>query len=389
MRRTIQRFSAVVALVHFMTSPVQAQSVSPTDYEVPQSTAQQLRLGASYGYAGSGTDVQTNDGSASLLYNRFYNSLPFAFDLNFTGLGSTQRTVDDKQVNAYSYIAEAGVRKYFKPEGKLFYSFESRATGNDDFDRPSIDITPGVGYGRFIRVSPLAQAVRIEEFLLQENVIKGRLSRAVMIELGQVIEARPQYETEHGANYRIHWYEAMEKVIARSGKFTQKGFGAVGTLRIEEVLFQEHINERFVGWDARAGVRLEALTPDSDLDRQDPSLSLRFRYARPLGWKSQLDFSGQYSSPFTGDFGNKVYTLSGTVNYLYEISNRVDFTLSNIVTANRSDSNIDAALSEQLRSGFIFYIENQITLNVTGQFSKVRGEDAGQGLNLSLEYRLR
>ena len=381
--------AAGVAVILLCAPPVLlAQTVSPTDYDVPESTARQLRLGATYAYAGSGANTRTNDGSASLLYNRFYNSLPFAYDLTFNGVGATRRTPADRQKNSYNVIAEPGVRKYLKPQGNEFYSVDGRLTANNDYDRPGVDVTPGVGYGRFIRVTTLAQAVRIEEFLLEEGVIKGKLPRKTMVALAQIIERRAEFETEHGDRYRVHWFEAMEETIAKSGKFTGKGLGASGTLRIEEVLFQEHINERFTGWDVRSGVRLELLTPYEDLDRQDPSFSLRVRYSRPVSWKSQFDLNLQYTTPFTGDIGSKVFTLTGTANYLYEVTNRIDFTLNNILTATR-DAGLKARVSEQVRAGFIFFIENQINLNVTGQFAKDRGEDAAQGLNLALEYRLR
>ena len=69
---TRRALPSVCACAVFLMFPltIEGQSVSPGDYDGPVSTAQQMRLGATYNYAGSGTDVQTNDGSASLLYNR-------------------------------------------------------------------------------------------------------------------------------------------------------------------------------------------------------------------------------------------------------------------------------------------------------------------------------
>lgn len=365
------------------------QAVSPNDYDVPVSTAQQLRLGGTYSYSGSGSNTGTNDGSASLAYYRYYNSLPYAWDINFNGVGLTRRMADGTQEGAYNFVSDPGIRKYFNPEGNFFYSGELRVIGNNEFDRPTIDVTPGVGYGRFIRVTPLAQAVRIEQFLLSEGVLKGPLSKETLVALAQVIERRGEFETQFGDRYKVRWFKAMEEIIAASGLFVHGGFGAVGTLRVDEVLFQEHVNERFIGWDLRAGIHFEVLTKDSDTPRQDPGLSLRMRYARPVGWKSQFDFSAQFTSPFTGNFGSDVFTLSISLGYLYEVTNRIDFTLSNIITASRSEPNVKAIVVEQVRSGFIFFIENQINLNVTGSIAKARGEDPSQSLNMAIEYRLR
>lgn len=389
--RTIWVWAVAAGLLTLAAVPPEArgQAVSPSDYNVPVSTAQQIRLGATYKYAGSGSNTETNDGEASLLASRFYNSLPFAYDLTFNGVGTTTRTSSDKQHNAYNFVANGGVRKYFSPEGDLFYSLDSRITGNNDYDQPAVEATPGVGYGRFIAVTTLAQAVRIEAFLRQENVITGPLPKQTLIDVAQVIERQSEFETDYGDRYKVHWFQAIESAIAKSGLFAQEGLGAVGTLRVDEVLFQEHVNPRYVGWDARAGVRVELVNPYDGVGRQDPGLSLRARYSMPLGWVSQVDADVQYTSPFTGDFGGNVFTLTGTLNYLYELSNRIDFTASNIVTTVRSDPNAKVGLTEQLRSGFIFFVENQINLNLTGQMAKERGQDITQGVNLALEYRLR
>jgi hypothetical protein len=382
-------WGGVVAATLAVCTVVQAQTVSPWDYGVPVSTAQQARVGATFTYSGQGRDVQASDGEANLVANRFYNSLPFAYDATLTAIGSTRRTAADDQDNSYNLVGEAGVRRYFRPDGDSFYSVDGRLTADDAYERPAVELTPGAGYGRFIRVTTLAEAVRIEDFLLREDVIQGPLPKETMVELAQLIEREGEYRSEYGPSYRVKWFEAMEKAIARSGMFTQQGLGAAGSLRVEEVLFDERVNERYVGWDARAGIRFELLTEDQDRDRDDPSFSGRVRFSRPVGWESQLDLNAQYTTPFNGDFGANVYTLAATLNYLYELSNQVDFTASNVVTARRLAPDVETLVREQLRLGFLFYLENQINLNVSGQAVKVRGRDPRQGIHVALEYRLR
>lgn len=380
-------FSAIIAL-WFAAIP-EVWAISPDDYDVPVSTAQQFRLGGNYAYSGAGGSTQTNDGAVSLAYSRYFNSLPYAWDINLHGVGATRRTGEGVQEKTYSLVAGPGIRKYFDSERDIFYSGDLRATANSDFDRPTVEITPGIGYGRFIRVTPLAQALRIQEFLLAEGVIVAQLPEETLIGLAQILERQGEYETQFGDRYKVKWFEDMEGVIAASGMFVGEGLGAVGSLRIDEVLFQEHVNERFVGWDIRTGIRFEMLTRDSMTKRQDPGLSIRLRYSRPAGWKSQFDVSLQYTSPFSGDFGTDVFTFYSSVNYLYEVTNRIDFTVSNIVTAARSVPGTRATVVGQVRSGFIFFIENQVNLNVTGTYSRERGTDPALGLNLALEYRLR
>lgn len=364
------------------------QNVSPTDYTVPVSTAEQLRFDGSYKYAGQEDKVLTHDATGSVLYNRFYNSLPFAYDINLNAIADTKRRPDGEQDNSFNAILSGGVRKYFKPEGDFFYSLEAAVVHQEGFDRPSISATPGVGYGRFIRATDLAKAVRIEDFLMKEQVIRGRLPKETLIELAHIIEKEHEFKTEHGERYRRYWFEAMESEIAKTGLFVEEGLGAVGALRTEEVLFEERINERFYGWDARFGVRFELLSEFEDVDADDPAASFRFRYARPVGWKSQLGFSAEVNTPFTGDFAD-VYNATGTVDYIYEIGNRVDLTVSNVVLASRSNPDEDVVWSEQLRAGFIYYLENELNLIVTGNVRKDSDTPVTQGIDIAFGYRVK
>ena len=139
--------SAFAFVMVVLATPPAAEAVDPGDYDVPVSTAQQVRLGGTYAYASTGSYTETNNGSAWLRYHRYYNSLPYAWDLNFRGVGETRRTYEDKQKGSYEFVAFPGIRKYFDPAGDLFYSGELSIRGKSDFDRPGIDITPGVGSG--------------------------------------------------------------------------------------------------------------------------------------------------------------------------------------------------------------------------------------------------
>ena len=203
--------SALALLAVAFLTPSGLWAVTPGDYDVPVSTAQQVRLGGTYAYAGSGTNTGTNDGSASLLYRRYFNSLPYAWDLNFHGVGVTRRNADDEQEGSYNFVAGPGIRKYFNPESDLFYSGELRVTGNSDFDRPTVDFTPGVGSGRFIRVTPLAQAVRIQEFLLDEELITGFLPDETLVGAG------PGDRTQGRVRNQV-WRSLQGQMVRGNGK---------------------------------------------------------------------------------------------------------------------------------------------------------------------------
>ena len=66
------------------------------------------------------------------------------------------------------------------------------------------------------------------------------------------------------------------------------GLGAIGILRIEEVLEREDIADRFYGWDVALGSKFDITTPYEDQDRPIANLDVTASYARPIAWRWQI-----------------------------------------------------------------------------------------------------
>jgi hypothetical protein len=242
----------------------------------------------------------------------------------------------------------------------------------------------GVGYGRYIAATAFAKAIRIDQFLLKEGVITGDLSKTTLIELGNIIERQGEFEDEHGAAYKPYWYDAMEQVIRQSGKLTGETLGAMGILRMEEVLFQETIHDRYYGWEVRVGVGHEITT----FDKSDPQGSLEggVSFAYPMGLTSQINHRTDYSTPFD-DVGG-AYTILSTTDYVYELTNRIDFIGGYQLQVERASADTDPINNHAIRAGFIFYLENQINLVVNGQLDKTGDADWNRSVNASIGYRI-
>ena len=170
-------------IVVVLILPAKSQEVSPYDYRVPESSAEVLFLEGSYVYRGSGSEVTRHHGRASMEYERFYSSLPYSWDFELNGSGGFVNNPRDEYEGTYRYVARPGIRKYLNTEGRLFYSGELDIDGNHNDSRPSIRVTPGLRYGRFIHISPLARAARIDQFLLEEGVISRPLPKETLIAL--------------------------------------------------------------------------------------------------------------------------------------------------------------------------------------------------------------
>ena len=255
------------------------RSVAPTTWRIDA---------LSFNYQTVGDSVVSQTGDLVVVYKQFYESLPFAYSVDLRGSTSFRKDpilnklVGDAEANLLSRI-----KKYRRDEGSFFMFGDTDLDLSEDFDRPALKFTIGFGFGRFINATALRKAVRIEDFLLEEGIISERMQKETMIDLGHIVEKENEYRDLYGNRYQNYWYEDMQNEVQKSGKVLGS-IGAIGVLRMQEVLERERINERFYGWDISAGVQLEAFTPFKSEPRDDPAFSLGVRYSRPISWSAQF-----------------------------------------------------------------------------------------------------
>ncbi|MDP6778982.1 MAG: hypothetical protein QGI83_19670, partial [Candidatus Latescibacteria bacterium] len=292
----------LVALAVSLTMPADpalAQNVSVTDYSVPISRADNLRIDVlSLNYVTEGGEAVVQSGNLGVVYKKFYDSLPFAYSLDMIGSTSFNKdNVQDKLVGNFTTSLESRIKKYTPAEGNLFVFNDADFDYDENFDRPGVVATVGMGYGRFINATALRKAVRIEDFFLGEGIISNRLPKESMIEVGHIIEREQEYKDLYGDRYRNYWFEDMSNEITKSGLVL--GDIGFGVLRMQEVLFQERINDRFYGWEASVGIQFEVMTPREGQGRSDPSMSVGFRYSRPISWSTQVNARLNVTTPFS------------------------------------------------------------------------------------------
>lgn len=366
-------------LVFLFTAFAAAQDVSITDYTVPVSTAKSLLLNMDYNYASVGDSTVSNIGSGRLIYKQFYSSLPFAWSINFDGSVSKLN-----EATSHSMYLTTTFRKYLSDESNFFGFGGLSASHNRGYKQLQSRVSAGTGYGRYIAATAFAKAIRIDNFLLDEGVITGHLDKETLIQLGHIIELEQEYKDKYGATYEPKWYEDMEEVIKKSGKLKGETLGAMGILRIKEVLFYETIHDRFYGWDIRFGVGYDLTT--SDKSSTDASAVSGFSFAYPISLGTQINHGTEYSSNF-GNFG-KEYELVSYIDYIYELSNRIDFLCGYKFHSIKPSADVDAFKSHALRASFIFYIENKINLVLNGQMDKTGDLDWNRSITVTLGYRI-
>ena len=375
----MKRIVCTLVVLALTCATAAAQNVSITDYRVPVSSAKSLNASLSYNYAALGDSTISDVGTIGAVYRHFYSSLPFSWRVDVSGSGTK---LDDE--TTHSIELDSQVNKYFSDESNFFGYASLSAAHVDGYKQIDSEGSVGVGYGRYIAATAFYKAIRIDQFLVQEGILTGHLSRETLIELGNIIEREDEFENEYGARYEPYWYEEMERVILASGRVDGDSIGAMGILRMDEVLFEEVIHDRYYGWDVRVGVGHEITT----FDESDPegSTEARFSFAYPIALKSQLNHRTRYTTPFE-DMG-AAYEVTSVTDYVYELTNRIDFTTSYQLQYDKPGEDIDAVDSHTIGTGFIFYIENQVNIAVRGQFSKVADEDWYTSVAVTASYRV-
>ncbi len=367
-----------------------AQEVSITDYEVPVSSADRLLVDFSMNHATTGSDATASKGNLGGIYKRFYDSLPFGYTIDILGSGLLDKNIEtDEYDSTYQVNGDASVKKYLMQSSKVFKDAFGSLRANTDmhnhYDRPASAVTVGLGYGRYIEATALAKAVRIEEFLIEEGVLSCHLPKSMILELSKIINREEEYKDKYGATYQTEWYKDMEAAMRESGKFKDNQLGAIGVLRIKEVIERENIADRFYGWDVTLGSKFDITTPYEDQERPVANLDVTASYARPIAWKWQINERLSVNTPF--DSIGSAYSLSLSSDISYELSNRIDLRLRHLLKLDKLDER-DAENSHSFGASFIYYIENNVNLVITEQLEKVPGEDLASNFTVLLNYRV-
>jgi len=359
-----------------------SQNLLIKDYKVPVTSAKSFLIDFNYNYATIGKEERANQGKIGTIYKTFYESLNHGHSLDL--IWSASRNGD---ANDYSTDFDWRLKKYARPERKIFSSVNLHGAYFKGDERPPFDVTIGWGLGRFINATALAKAVRIEDFLLFSGQLYDDLPANTMIQLGQLIERQKEYRDSYGDTYKRVWYDDMTKVIKNSGMLKAEEIDAVGILRMDEALFRERISDRFYGWDATFGTKVELLTAKSSIKRTLPAADMTARYSRPISWRSQLNEKFTVNSPIGGTFF-RTYSITSASDFSYEVTNRIDFVINYRLKSEKRSKETAALTSHSLTTLFIFHIENQVNLITSMQLTKSSGTPLNQSYVMTLNYRV-
>lgn len=297
-----------------------------------------------------------------------YSTLPFSWTFEVDGTFNVERSAqkDADSEEGYEIFARTNADRYY--QDTKFFGYGSgdfgyrKAIGADDADDPYAKIGIGVGYGRVINATVLAKAMRVIEDLQKYGVITQEPTDAGYLELAEIIDREEEFESQYGSiEYEKYWFEAIEAVLLEEGILVEETLGAMGIIRVREILINEPFSIRKHGWVVRGGMGF--VLSNFDGSESDPSVDASFEYAYPYTYRLQLIERVNYSTILSDDI---VHQINNVVSATYEVSDRVDWENRwSLGITVPSDSDLENVISNNFSTTFRYYISNKINLDTT------------------------
>ena len=366
----------MASLSQFLNS----QSASITDFQQPVSTAQKFYGTLNLNY--SGTNFMSANGLLNLTYTKFYSSLPYSYSINATLNSNYANTMNIDNVvtlkdNGLIYPKiQADIQKYIFGKSDFFLA----GTGYLEYQKSIQDrggvlqtlFAPGLGYGRITVATAMAQALRIEEYLLSEKLITGEFRKDITLEIASHCSKMNEYAIKYGDKHPIDWYMDLEKILIKSGKLVDNRISPYSLFRIEEILHRERIYDRNIGWRFTGYINynynVEIPNPYNTKWADQYGTTLKVEIGYPINNKlqfnhfTQYDYFNTFSNSYTSNLLNSNTTLS------YKFSNLIDFIVGYNIHYN-SYTSIPQMLfkTQTLSFDLYYYIENNVFLQFSAE----------------------
>lgn len=394
MKISMLAFTVTAALLG-VTAPVMAEDVTLFDYEQPTSAYEDAYVSGRLN-VNSGNQAQTShDLNVDMNYERVFSSPDRDIKANGDLQGSSKRgsSAGDTTQDNYLGTGSVGMNKYLKPNSKgAFWYGDGEVGVKKGADDPRIKAGVGVGYGRVVNVTPMAQSIRLVEALTAKKRLTGSLSKAEYNQIANIIAKETEYRTQYGAaDYQQYWVADIEKALQATGK-TAGELGAIGILRARDVLVNERISTRKYGWLAKVGV--SEVLKDYDGSDTKPALDMGAEYHRPLN--NQTQFSNEAAASAILQDSDKSYTAKNAMSLTHELTDRVDWLNSWAMNYDHNDITSTDTTTNALSSTYRYYISNKLAFDTVAALSKVSDDISGNGndeidksLFMGVTYRLK
>lgn len=343
----LHRASLVGALL-VLALPILGAALPPCAYTPAESLSSQLTLQGNLRAEGNGPSLSSLGGEASAAFTRLFASAASAYSLDAAG---------DLAIGAGGPALKLDGSGDFKrfitgdrfTVGALKLDY-APATGLE------IDLTGGLGVGRFRDVTPLAKAIRIQNTLIDRGILLAPFTDETLKTLAQEIG-------RVGASVSDR-LTALEQTIVATGLIKGDALGARGLLEMEDILTASG-EARLCGWDlqARFGAAVTGL-PDAVLSE---AIVLQARTARVPDPVSQWTASAQWTSGFSP---LSRYQITASVSYGRRVGQGFRLTAAYDFLRDDRWSSADATYNtHQLSATLAIQLTSGLSLTVNGKLA--------------------
>jgi len=364
------------------------------DYTEATSAYEDAYLSANANVARTRKDGQA---SYNLNVNSKYNKVistprrDTTFKLNADGNVSRSGKKGADSEHSYTVNGSSTIDTYFREGSKGAFWFGKigvgKSSASKDYDTT---LGIGVGYGRVVNVTPMAKAIRLVEALNYRGSIHGKPSKAVYNQIANIIAREAAYASKHGRkDYQKYWIADIESALRGSGVLGGN-LNAAGVLQARDVLVDERISTRKLGWKVRAG--LNYVGSNFDGIKNKPGLELGAEYHLPLSNRTQFSNEATLTTVFDNS-ASDAYKFINNMTLTHEIDSRIDWENAWTLQYNKLDGGNNTTINT-LSSTFLYELTNSLDYSIE---AKVTNTDAtgtaddgtDRSLNMGIRYRLK
>ncbi len=223
------------------------------NYHIPVSDLSSLGVNFSYRYYNDPYgihDRNVNAGEFQIHYSHLFDSPGFGYSI----LANNDMMVSVLSLSSYTATAVGSAKRYFSPDAAYFGFAGVTGKTASAYKTIGLSANLGIGYGRFTDVTPLAKAIKIDNYLVGSKILIGHLSDVDLQALANEIDNRATYHTTAA------FLAALQEIIEGSGLVKEGGLNALDISEISQIV-ADNTHSRYCGGEAKLGIIYEILNP--------------------------------------------------------------------------------------------------------------------------------
>ena len=280
------------------------------DYRSPRTDFSELGMSFSYQYHNDPYGVTAEDittGQLNVDYKHLLDSPDFGADLSVRN----DMTISVSGLSSFLATGEGNLKRYFSPEDPFFGFAGLSGKTSSSYKTIGISLGVGVGYGRFLNVTPLAKATVIDDYLVERQSITEHLAASDLEAIAYEIENAATYESP------ADLLRVLEEIVEGTGIAKAEGLDALDISEMRRIV-EDNRYGRHCGGDAKFGLSYELINP---LGLPNELLAtVAFDYAFTTTAQAQFLVRGSVSSSYDV---LRTYRLDLTVGCDYLITDLV------------------------------------------------------------------